>query len=29
MVDGLHHEYGIDGYRADTVKHVEESVWGF
>ncbi|MBK5208110.1 MAG: alpha-amylase [Flavobacteriaceae bacterium] len=21
-------EYGIDGYRADTVKHTEESVWG-
>lgn len=21
-------KYGIDGYRADTVKHVEESVWG-
>jgi alpha-amylase len=20
-------EYGIDGYRADTVKHTEESVW--
>ena len=21
-------EYGIDGYRADTVKHIEEFVWG-
>ncbi|MDD3721051.1 MAG: alpha-amylase family glycosyl hydrolase [Lutibacter sp.] len=21
-------EFGIDGYRADTVKHMEESVWG-
>lgn len=21
-------EFGIDGYRADTVKHTEESVWG-
>ncbi len=21
-------EFGIDGYRADTVKHLEESVWG-
>jgi len=21
-------EYGVDGYRADTVKHTEESIWG-
>lgn len=21
-------DYGIDGYRADTVRHIEESVWG-
>ena len=21
-------EFGIDGYRADTVKHIEEAVWG-
>lgn len=21
-------QFGIDGYRADTVKHIEESVWG-
>lgn len=20
-------EFGVDGYRADTVKHVEEEVW--
>jgi alpha-amylase len=20
-------DYGVDGYRADTVKHTEESVW--
>jgi alpha-amylase len=22
-------EFGVDGYRADTVKHTEEDVWGF
>jgi hypothetical protein len=22
-------DYGVDGYRADTVKHTEESVYGF
>jgi alpha-amylase len=27
MADGYIADYGIDGYRADTVKHTEASVW--
>jgi alpha-amylase len=27
MADGLYADYGIDGYRSDTVKHTEASVW--